>query len=415
MSKKIVVVGGGFAGLMAALGAARKRRDLGLSQEQLRITLVDRNDYHGIRVRNYEPDPEKHVVSFDRVLNPVGVERIRAEVTDIDVASQIVQLRDDSNLRPLVYDRLVFALGSQLHRPFIPGLAEFAFDIDTTPAAQRLREHMLARTPAGELRAQRGVLIVGGGLTGIELATEIASNLKAMGLSPAQARVMLFDSSKEIGSHLGREAKPLVAQALAELGVETRTDVKIVSVDAEGVTLASGERVLAGTVAWCAGMRASPLTRIFAVDLDAHGRLPADEFQRVKGVRNVFATGDSARVHVDDSHVAMMSCQHGRPMGRIAGHNVAADLMGEPMLPLRIDWYVTCVDLGAWGALYTEGWEREVTAIREAAKPTKQFISRKLIYPPLSGDPEEIYAAAAPIMPPPPPNYRATSLARATR
>jgi len=407
MPKNIVVVGGGFAGLWSAVGAARKRRELGLSREQLRITLVDRNDYHGIRVRNYEPNLEDYIVKFDHVLEPVGVERIQAEVTEIDVTNHIVHVREESGLRPLAYDRLVFALGSQLHCPPIPGLTEHAFDIDTYEAACRLREHLLGRTPTGELRAEHGVLVVGAGLTGIEFATETITTLKNYGLSAERARVLLFDASNSIGSHLGREAKPVVAQALKELGIVTRTGIKVASIDAKGVTLTNGERVLAGTVVWCGGMRASPLTQTFDVERDAHGRLPVDDFLRIKGVRDVFAAGDSALARLDDSHVSVMSCQHGRPMGRFAGHNVVADLMGEPMLPLRIDWYVTVLDLGSWGALYTEGWERKVAAIRDTAKSTKRLINGSRIYPPISQNPEEILEAAAPVVQAPPPQYRA--------
>ena len=91
-----------------------------------------------------------------------------------------------------------------------------------------------------------------------------------------------------------------------------------------------------------------------------------------------------------------MSCQFARPMGRFAGHNVAADLMGQAMLPLEIDWYVTVLDLGAWGALYTVGWDREISATGSAAKTTKQTINHKRIYPPRSARREDLLAAAAP-------------------
>jgi NADH dehydrogenase len=84
---------------------------------------------------------------------------------------------------------------------------------------------------------------------------------------------------------------------------------------------------------------------------------------------------------------------------------VVADLAGLPMLPLRIDWYVTVLDLGGWGALYTEGWDREVRATGAAAKATKQTINRKRIYPPLSGRKDELFAAAAPTVQAPPPTY----------
>jgi len=97
-----------------------------------------------------------------------------------------------------------------------------------------------------------------------------------------------------------------------------------------------------------------------------------------------------------------MSCQFARPMGRHAGYNVVADLFGEPMLPLDIDWYVTVLDLGGWGALYTEGWERKVRTTGAAAKETKMTINHKRIYPPLNGSRADLLAAAAPSVQTPP-------------
>ncbi len=123
---------------------------------------------------------------------------------------------------------------------------------------------------------------------------------------------------------------------------------------------------------------------------------------QVKGVKNVFAAGDDAWARVDDTHVSVMSCQHARPMGRFAGHNVVCDLLEKEMLPLRIEWYVTVLDLGRWGAVYTEGWDREVVSTGEAAKKTKQVINCERIYPPLSGDRREILNAGAPVVQTPP-------------
>jgi NADH:ubiquinone reductase (H+-translocating) len=97
-----------------------------------------------------------------------------------------------------------------------------------------------------------------------------------------------------------------------------------------------------------------------------------------------------------------MSCQHGRPMGRFAGHNVVADLVGAPLLPLRIDWYVTVLDLGPAGALYTVGWDRRVVSTGIAAKETKQMINCRRIYPPRSRLRADILAAAAPVVQAPP-------------
>ena len=152
----------------------------------------------------------------------------------------------------------------------------------------------------------------------------------------------------------------------------------------------------AATVVWCAGMRASSLTEQLPVARDRLGRVQVDDYLRVIGVPAVFAAGDVAAARMDDEHLSVMSCQHGRPMGRYAGYNVISDLFDEPMLALRIPWYVTVLDLGPAGAVYTEGWDRVVVSRGAAAKATKQTINTRRIYPPLTGNRGDLLAAAAP-------------------
>jgi NADH dehydrogenase len=143
-------------------------------------------------------------------------------------------------------------------------------------------------------------------------------------------------------------------------------------------------------------MRASTLTAQIPVDRDRLGRLPVDDYLRVVGVADVFAAGDVAAARMDDAHLSVMSCQHARPMGRYAGYNVIGDLLGEPMKELRIPWYVTVLDLGPTGAVYTEGWDRQVVATGAQAKATKVTINTQRIYPPSDGDRAALLAAAAP-------------------
>jgi NADH dehydrogenase len=150
-------------------------------------------------------------------------------------------------------------------------------------------------------------------------------------------------------------------------------------------------------------MRASPLARMIPVERDGAGRLPVDACMRIVGAPGVFAAGDIAAAPLGAGHVTVMSCQHARPMGRIAGHNAASDMLGcDDAIPLDIDYYVTCLDLGPWGALYTEGWDRRVASAGAEVKTVKQTINRNRIYPPRSGDRREILAAASPAIPPRP-------------
>jgi NADH dehydrogenase len=207
-----------------------------------------------------------------------------------------------------------------------------------------------------------------------------------------------MDHNRHVGSDMGKAARPVIEAALTANGVQTRLDVSIATVSRDGVTLSTGEALAASTVVWCAGMRANPLTADLGVQRDPLGRVAVDDYLRVVGAQGVFAAGDVAAAWMDDDHLSVMSCQHGRPMGRFAGYNVISDLLGEPMLPLRIPWYVTVLDLGPAGAVYTEGWDRQVIACGAEAKATKRTINGSRIYPPLNGNRAEILAAAAPTL-----------------
>ena len=404
-AKRILVLGGGFAGLWSVLGAARKLDELGRGPDAIEVTLVNRDAFHSIRVRNYESDLSGVRVPLDDVLGPVGVRRVEGQVAGLDLGAQLATVNTAEGPQALHYDRLVLALGSQLFRPPVPGLAEHAFDVDTYDGAAKLSDHLQSLPGRAESPGQFTVIVVGAGLTGIETVTEMPGRLRAVlarARSPRPCRVILADHRPVVGSDMGESARPVIEEALAALGVETRLGVEVASINPMGITLESGEEMPAATVVWCAGMRANPLTRLFPVEPDRFGRVPVDELMRIKGVANVFAAGDVACAMMDDRHVSVMSCQHGRPMGRFAGHNVVCDLLGLPLLPLHIDWYVTVLDLGPWGAVYTEGWDRHVVTEGETAKKTKQVINCQRIYPPLTRDRKEILAAAAPVIQRPP-------------
>ena len=395
---RILILGAGFAGLWGAIGAARKRDEIGARAADLEILVLDRNPYHNIRVRNYEVDLSDVTIPLPGLLDPVGVKYGVGEVQAIDVANRQVTVAGSGER--LAYDRLVLALGSELARPSIPGLATHGFDVDTYTAAARLNAHLASLATAPPSQARSTIVVVGAGFTGIEVAPEMPAKLDKAGVR-GERRIILLDPNAVVGATIGAHGRPVINEALSALGIEARLGARVEAVDAEGIRLSSGEIIPTQTVVWCAGMRASPLVAKLPGEYD-HGRLIVDRFMRVKGLAPVFAAGDVASARLDGEHETVMSCQFARPMGRYAGHNVVADLFGEPMIPLNIDWYVTVLDLGAWGALYTEGWDRKVRTTGAAAKVTKQAINRDRIYPPRNGSRADLFAAAAPSVQAPP-------------
>ena len=199
---------------------------------------------------------------------------------------------------------------------------------------------------------------------------------------------------------MGAGPRPIIEEALRKLGVETRLGVGVTALDKSGVTLSNGERIESATVIWAAGIRAAPLTAQIPAERDNFGRLLVDRDLRVPSVPGVFATGDAARAACDDvGNYALMSCQHATRMGAFAGNNAAAELLGVPTKPYHQKGYVTCLDLGEAGALFTRGWEREGRRwSAQVAKKTKQEINTVWIYPPraeraaalASADPEHV-------------------------
>ena len=162
--KRIVVLGAGFAGLIAAIGAARKLAELKIAQSEASVTVLNRDRWHAIRVRNYETDLSEVRVPLGDVLDPIGVDLAVGEMTGLDCDRREIAYTAEGRPFSLSYDRLVFALGSELARPPIPGLAEYGFDIDTYDAAKKLAAHLAALPTRPDEPGRFTALVVGGGL-----------------------------------------------------------------------------------------------------------------------------------------------------------------------------------------------------------------------------------------------------------
>ena len=383
----LLIIGGGYAGMWASLAAAAQADRHG---GDLDITLVSRDGYLTNRPRLYEASPATLRDALEPSLDPAGVGFVEGGTETIDTANRAVTLADGSTL---AYDRLILAAGSVLGPLPVPGYGEHAWNIDSYDDAVALDTHLaeaLARP------APHSIVIIGGGFTGIELATEMRQRIAAHeGQATADAaRVVLVERSDAVGSELGDNPRPIIEAALAEARIDVMLYSTVAAIDGDGVTLADGARIPARTTIVTTGMRASGLAAALGVETDELGRLSTDETLRVTGVDHVYAAGDVARAYVDDDNLALMSCQHALTMGRFAGYNAARDLMGLSLEPYRQPRYVTCLDLGASGALFTQGWNRKIDLQGSEAKALKRSIVTDGIAPP-RGSRAEILAAAA--------------------
>jgi NADH dehydrogenase len=385
VTQRILVIGAGFAGMWSALGAVRLLDEHG-KVDDVEVALIAPKPELHIRPRLYEVNAGEMRAPLLEIFENVGVryiegwvERIRADAHEVDWCNP------SGDKSTIGYDRLVLATGSKLFRPEIPGLLQHSFSVDQLDEAAELEAHIKKLADLPESNARNTVVVAGGGFTGIETATEMPDRLRETLGEWAKVRVVIVERAPDIGPDLGPGPRPVILKALEDLGVEWKVGSGVASVDADGVTTESGERIDAKTVIWTAGMRASSLTSHIEAQRDSFGRLHVDRNLFVTGTERIFATGDVAYAATDDEgNFASMSCQHAMNLGRSAGHNVAASLLGVEPIPYSQPKYVTCLDLGPWGAVYTEGWHREVMLEGAEAKALKTRINTEWIYPPSS-------------------------------
>ncbi len=383
MKQRILIVGAGFAGMWSALSAVRQLDRQG--RDDVEVAVLAPQPELRIRPRFYEPDVQRMAAPLGELFAAVGVRFVQGSAQRIDVAGKRVEYRDaEGTLAQLDYDRLVLAAGSGVWRPASVVGIDAAFDVDQLEDALRLEAHLHALRDLPDSPARN---------------TEMPARLRAILGEKAALRVIVVDRGAAIGASMGADLSGLIAEASAELGVEWCLGRSVAAVDAEGVTLDDGQRIEAKTVVWTVGVRASTLTGQIPGERDAQGRLHVDRNLKVLGLDDVYATGDVARAATDDlGNHALMTCQHAIALGRSAGNNVAADLLGVEPIPYSQVKYVTCLDLGGWGAVFTEGWDRQVRFVREEGKKIKTEINGVWIYPP-AADRAVALAAADPLIP----------------
>jgi NADH dehydrogenase len=382
--QRILIIGAGFAGMYAALSAARLRDEQNVTADTLEIVVVAPEPRLVIRPRLYERAPETMVAPLTEVFEAVDVKYEQGQVDVIDSAGKsVVIVGRDGMRRSLSYDRLVLAAGSLGAKPDIPGLAKYGFSVDQLDDAIALDQHLTALANRPSSAARDTVVVAGGGFTGIEVATEMPSRLRAILGPKANVRVIIVDRNEVIAPAMGAHPRPLIEKALREAGVETRLGVGVSALNESGVTLSDGQFIESSTVIWAAGFRASPLTAQIQAERDRSGRLIVDDNLRVAAVPTIFAAGDTANAATDDQgHRALMSCQHANRLGASAGFNAAADLLGVPLEPYQQKNYVTCLDLGPSDAVFTRGWDSKVEMNGDKAKAMKREINTQWIYPP---------------------------------
>ncbi|GAA0478943.1 NADH dehydrogenase [Paractinoplanes deccanensis] len=324
-STRVVVIGGGFAGVMAANRLTQR--------DDVAVTVVNPRAEFVVRLRLHQLVAGTHdaVVEYREVLAD-GVRLVVDSVTEIDAAGRSVTLAEGG---VVAYDYLIYAVGSGSAEGLVPGAAEFAYPMATLEAARRVRA-VIDGLPAGA-----GVTVVGAGPTGIETAAELAEQGHRVSLACGGA----------LGAYLHPRARRAAAKSLARVGVRVidGPGSKVTEVLRDGVRLGDGRTVPGAVTIWTAGFGVPDLAARSGLATDAVGRLLTDETLTSVNDERIVAAGDA----VAPSGVPYrMSAYTAGCLGAHAADTVLRRMASLPPEPMTVFFGAMCVGLGHHAGIY---------------------------------------------------------------
>ena len=331
MQHRIVVLGAGYTGATAAGRLARRLRRVDVA-----ITLVNAEPDFVERVRMHQLATGQDLAPrpFSEMFRGTGVSLKQGKVTAVDVDRRTVTVAapDATGEEELEYDTLVYALGSGWNDQGVPGTAEYAHEIASRPGALRLRER-LAGLAAGE-----SVVVVGGGLTGIEAATEIAEARPDLDVALA-ARGGLGDWLSEKGAgHL--------RTVFDRLGITAHEHAAVTAVEAGHITTGDGTDIPAAVTVWTTGFAVHPIARATGLEVTGTGQIVVDRTMRSVSHPDVYVIGDAALAMGPGDKPLRMSCASGVPTAWQAADAIAARLTGTKVPTVPVRYFNQCISLG---------------------------------------------------------------------
>jgi NADH dehydrogenase len=365
---RIVIVGGGFAGIAAAQA---------LQHADAEVVLIDRRNHHIFQPLLYQVATA--VLSPAEIAVPIRQLEVKqrnlsvllAEVSGVDVAARTINASSpDVAARKIGFDYLVVATG--MHPSYFghDEFARYAPGLKNLSDAEMIRAKILSafeRAAATEDESERArqmtFVLVGAGPTGVELAASLAQMVRVTlrgnfrRIDPSKSAIFLLDAGSRVLPTFAESLSRRVTRRLTKLGVEVLTGVKVESVDERGV-VAGGTRIPSATVLWTAGVAASPIPKMLGTKTDRAGRALVGPFLGVEDAPGVFVVGDAASV-MQNEHpvpgVAQAAVQEGRFVGRL----IAKKLKGRSVdRPFRYFDKGNMAVVGKNYAVLERGWLR---------------------------------------------------------
>ncbi len=334
MSKQILILGGGYGGLLSAL-SARKH----LSSHDAQITVINRDPEHQIvtelhRLAAGNVAEQAVALPLQKLFKGKSIDLQVGHVEQVNLEDRKVQLADGTSYR---YDALVLALGSETNYFGIPGLQEHSFKLKSVADAKRIYAHVEERVRAykesGE-KADATIVIGGGGLTGVELVGELADELPGIcrksGVNFEDIKLYLVEAMPTILPIFSPELIERAMTSLTARGVEFLTNLPITSVEGAVVTLKDGTTIETNTLVWTGGVQGNTLVANCGVEVN-RGRATVNEYLQSTSHPDVFLAGDCAVVFGPEGRPYPPTAQLAWQMGETIGGNIAAYFGGSTM------------------------------------------------------------------------------------
>ncbi|MGW6287845.1 NAD(P)/FAD-dependent oxidoreductase [Streptomyces sp. NPDC055107] len=346
---RVVVIGAGYTGASAAGRLARRLRseDVSITLVNAEPDFVERVRLHQLAVgQDLRPRP------FDEMFAGTGVRLKLAKVTGVDVDRRTISVTDANGAgepEDLEYDTLVYALGSAWNTQDVPGTTEHAHEIAGRTGAMRLRERLAALAPGAP------VVVVGGGLTGVEAATELAETRPDLDVSLA--------ARGALGDWLSPKGAGHLRKVFTRLRITAHEHADVTAVHADRVTTTEGDIPAAVTI-WTTGFAVHPIARATALETADNGQIVVDSTMRSTSHPDVYAIGDAALVAGPGGKPLRMSCASGVPTAWQAADAIAARLTGAELPTISARYFNQCVSLGRKEGLiqYVTADDRAVSA-----------------------------------------------------
>jgi NADH dehydrogenase len=331
VSASVVVLGGGFAGVLAA------RRIAAATHRKASVVLIAANDAFVERVRFHELAAGAAIPSWPLgpLLKHSQATTVQATARELDVANRKITVQHhDGRSETIAYDVLVYALGSTINLDAVPGASEFAFSVATEQSSRDLAAALRSQADDNQL------VVCGGGMTGVELATEIAEAFPRL-----RVRIVSRDP---ICEPLAPRARSYLATALASRRIQVDIGKTVREVRARELVFDDGTQPFDLCV-WAASFAVSPLARSAGLAVHPNGQLELDATLRSSSHPEVFGAGDAARPTC--TVPIRMGCATAMPMAAHAAANVVAQIRGRRLRPFKYAYTARFISIGRRDAL----------------------------------------------------------------